>query len=417
MQSHMEIAESILLCLFVLVLVDNDAKIQAEHTATEKDATCIQQNNCEWERTLDGHSEIDHDQVTNGEMEEGDEENVDKYLSGFARFATSEVKTDDTGQPRFPEVEDSMSASYEYAPLPRRDPGKVGDTQEIEYSPGQVLKLITRAVQPPVFEIPEFLTSEECSIIIQTANNLGLKRSGVFGGDLEEELKTKDIADVSRISNQTWLTMAELGDLGASLTKRVASVTELPTAVIQRSEKLQVVSYSEGGHYHAHLDSSDHHASNDDKAPSDTPCCFQTNCAGVVNTPKWNTCCRLCRYITVMYYLSDVPAGGETAFPLADLSEEKYQAFLEDEDHDWSNLSYFCYNASLIVRPKKGTAIMWYNHHVDPETGYLGRSDQRSFHGGCDILKGSKWIANTWISAPPYYDRLKPSLHFNGREH
>jgi len=43
---------------------------------------------------------------------------------------------------------------------------------------------------------------------------------------------------------------------------------------------------------------------------------------------------------------------------------------------------------------------MWYNHHIDQQTGYLGNLDKYSLHGGCDIKKGSKWIANNWIAAP-----------------
>lgn len=41
---------------------------------------------------------------------------------------------------------------------------------------------------------------------------------------------------------------------------------------------------------------------------------------------------------------------------------------------------------------------MWYNHLRDEKTGWLGRIDPRSFHGGCDVIKGRKWIANSWIN-------------------
>lgn len=52
------------------------------------------------------------------------------------------------------------------------------------------------------------------------------------------------------------------------------------------------------------------------------------------------------------------------------------------------------------MKPRKGTAIMWYNHHHDPKTGLLGNLDVYSLHGGCDVLEGSKWIANRWINIP-----------------
>jgi len=44
---------------------------------------------------------------------------------------------------------------------------------------------------------------------------------------------------------------------------------------------------------------------------------------------------------------------------------------------------------------------MWYNHYVDEETGWLGHLDPFSLHGGCDVIKGEKWIANNWLTAPP----------------
>ena len=75
--------------------------------------------------------------------------------------------------------------------------------------------------------------------------------------------------------------------------------------------------------------------------------------------------------------------------------------FLQDyEEKDRWNLGSHCYDANVVVRPKKGTAVMWYNHMISNVTGLLGLHDVRSIHGGCDVLEGSKWIANNWINAP-----------------
>ena len=67
---------------------------------------------------------------------------------------------------------------------------------------------------------------------------------------------------------------------------------------------------------------------------------------------------------------------------------------------DYFNLSHNCHKGNLVLRPRKGTAVMWYNHFMDEESGWLGDMDEYSLHGGCDILKGEKWIANNWITAP-----------------
>ena len=68
---------------------------------------------------------------------------------------------------------------------------------------------------------------------------------------------------------------------------------------------------------------------------------------------------------TFMGWFKDVPAGGGTAF---------HETSFED-----------------TLEAKKGSAAFWINLsscHV---------KDKRSSHGGCPVLKGTKWIVNKWI--------------------
>lgn len=78
---------------------------------------------------------------------------------------------------------------------------------------------------------------------------------------------------------------------------------------------------------------------------------------------------------------------------------------------DQYNLSQFCHNAALVVPPKRGTAIMWYNHYLD-DSGWLADLDWKTLHGGCDILKGEKWIANNWLTAPNFEEKHIPSNYY-----
>lgn len=297
--------------------------------------------------------------------------------------------------------------SFEFPRLTMIDPGNVGDVKEVELEEGIKYRMITRSVRPPVFEIPNFLTNEECNMIIGSAVESGLNVSKVFGSDIEEEFdEEEDLSEISRVSEQTWLREYNLGsEFWEKLFARVAKLTGLPIGMVLRGEPIQVVSYAPGGHYHAHLDTVDE--------VDHLPCCFQTKCGDKEHTPEWAECCRLCRFITVLYYLNEPEEGGETAFPLADMPEELVEEkFVNVEEQDWYNLSHYCHNSSLVVKPKRGTAIMWYSHFIDEETGYLGKVDRMSHHGGCDLKKGTKWIANNWISGTTYGDRFKPSVFY-----
>ena len=51
---------------------------------------------------------------------------------------------------------------------------------------------------------------------------------------------------------------------------------------------------------------------------------------------------------------------------------------------------------------------MWYNHVIDHSTGWLSSLDLMSYHGGCDVQNGHKWIVNNWINIiGKYWDDLR----------
>lgn len=374
--------------------------------------------------------------------------------------------------------------------LKRLDGVKVGHRQEVDLGEHGKFDLITRAMRPLLFEIPDFLSEDECDHIISLASENELFKSEAKGGLTEidnwkfdpklngkatgpkglyknwdfdlsgnitiDEVKSfarmfrylylsdqevrKIFSDLhlhelddgvitrkefenlntllidsymyemgrshprhrERFSEQTWLTQEHEDGLLQGIRLRVQVLTKLPDEIIYGSEYLQVVRYGVDGHYHAHLDTETH------KLP-EVPCCHQTPGVGEDSTK-----CKLCRYITILYFLNEVTAGGETAFPLADNATfDKQLIGTIRKKQDLYNLSEYCHNANLVFTPKKGTAVLWYNHMMDPN-GWLGERDPYSIHGGCAVKEGIKWIANNWITAP-YKNRAHvPSQYILG---
>ncbi|RMX59581.1 hypothetical protein pdam_00003642 [Pocillopora damicornis] len=362
--------------------------------------------------------------------------------------------------------------------LTRLDGVKVGHKQKVDLGAEGKKVLITRALKPLLFEIPNFLSEEECNHVISLANEKELVKSVARGGLTESDTWTHDpnhgkitideikrfakverylyltdeevkrIKDFhtdsddagvitreefqdmntllvdsylyemgrshprhrERFSEQTWLTGEHEDGILQDIRMRVQAVTKLPDEIIYGSEYLQVVRYGVDGHYHAHLDSETHEH-------PEIPCCHQIQGAGMDRERR----CKLCRYVTILYFLNEPPEGGETAFPMADNAtfiKENFASLRSKED--FYNLSEFCHKSNLVVTPKKGTAILWYNHEMDPNSGWLGRMDEYSIHGGCAVKRGIKWIANNWITAPykklahvPSQYILGPDIYFS----
>ncbi|EDO48198.1 predicted protein, partial [Nematostella vectensis] len=182
----------------------------------------------------------------------------------------------------------------------------------------------------------------------------------------------------SRHSEQAWMFHDNPKyPLLADLHGRLSRLTGLPKYMIRNSEPIQVVKYKEHGHYHAHHDS--------DELNATLPCC---------SFHKEENC-RLCRYMTVLFFLNEPEEGGQTAFPYAN-----NDTFTEEglrRERRKVNLARHCKDANVVIKPKRGMAVMWYNHEREPSSGWLGKLDRRTYHGGCDVIKGEKWIANAWL--------------------
>eukprot|EP00795_Rhopilema_esculentum_P004253 gene4253-20446_t len=283
----------------------------------------------------------------------------------------------------------------------------------MEVDNGRIVTATSLSRKPPIFEIKDFLSVSECDSLIELAQKSGLEESVTLDDNegqlsmkefedlnlnktalgfirLINEIKAEDPSTKGRFSEQTFLG-DEKHPLLSRLRQRLSVLTGLPRELIDSSEDLQVVRYKPGGHYNCHLDS--------EEIPRVMNKCCHLPEAG----DPFKGLCQLCRYMTVLYFLNDVEEGGETAFPLADNETLSREEWTEDAE-GLCNLARNCKKSRVVVKPEKGKAILWYNHHRRKESGWMGQIDYRSFHGGCNVWKGQKWIANNWINVSPIRD-------------
>ncbi|KAL3869658.1 hypothetical protein ACJMK2_042323 [Sinanodonta woodiana] len=360
---------------------------------------------------------------------------TDEELNGFCQ------KTDEG---------ESCGSNQVEINLTRLEGGEIGSTQIIKLNGDVEFQLKTVSKKPLILEVPNFLSSAECQHLIELAKIVGMKKSitertqgprqafQLMDRDLdnqinlsemfetiqngfdiyleEEDLKEmykelnmdpngdnfvskEEIQSVSpaqlqqylyklvsqhpekhsRYSHQAWLyPNKHINDnIYRQVQARVSELAGLPLDLVHLSD-VQVVNYGVKGHYNAHWDSSDR--------DHDIPCCE----TGKPNQGR----CESCRYMTILFYLNDVEEGGETAFPVADNETLNIQDILTSRI---GHLYKTCKDANLRVTAEKGKAVLWYNHFVDPGTGWMGDMDMYTLHGGCPVFKGEKWIANFWI--------------------
>ncbi|XP_005471609.1 prolyl 4-hydroxylase subunit alpha-1 isoform X2 [Oreochromis niloticus] len=139
-----------------------------------------------------------------------------------------------------------------------------------------------------------------------------------------------------RISKSAWLGAYE-HPVVDKINQLIEDVTGLN---VKTAEDLQVANYGLGGQYEPHFDF----------GRKDEPDAFEE--LGTGN-----------RIATWLLYMTDVQAGGATVFT----------------------------DIGAAVKPKKGTAVFWYNLYPS------GEGDYRTRHAACPVLLGNKWVSNKWI--------------------
>ncbi|KAH6943010.1 hypothetical protein HPB50_013701 [Hyalomma asiaticum] len=168
--------------------------------------------------------------------------------------------------------------------------------------------------------------------------------------------------DVNEYKKVSWLWDMH-SKLLQRLTRRIAVATGLS---MESAEAYQVANYGIGGHYTPHMDAHE----------------FR-KVADHVDIADGN------RLATMLMYLSNVAAGGATAFV----------------------------NLGVAVQPRVGDALFWYD--VEPYNGsefpkemsfwhQKRKADVLTTHVGCPVLWGSKWIVTKWI-----HERNNVVVHYN----
>lgn len=266
----------------------------------------------------------------------GDAEMLDVMRgSGFdehyARVAISVVRSmTERVQQQAPEM---LAAAA--APAVRADPIRLPASARVRAA-DRDLGIGFVLADPNLALVHDLLSAPECDRLIELSAGK-LTRSSVLdrqtGGDQVSAVRTSAGTFFERGENA----------IVARLEQRIAALTGLP---LDNGEPLQVLHYKPGNEYLAHHDWFD---------PADPGSAEVLRNGGQ-------------RIITLIIYLNDVAAGGETRFP----------------------------EIGLDIRPQRGSAV--YFEYLNA----AGELDHRCLHAGVPVAQGEKWIATKWIRQGTY---------------
>lgn len=191
-------------------------------------------------------------------------------------------------------------------------------------------------VMPVLAVLDDVLSAEECSALIAMA------RPRLAPSTLVDPLTGRTLVSEQRQSSGMFFRPGE-NELIARIDARLAAITGLPQS---HGEGLQVLHYAQGAGSAPHYDW---------LQPGN-----EANRASIARSGQ-----RIC---TLVAYLNDVAAGGETAFP----------------ELGWR------------VAPRRGGAVYFQSCDGD------GQLYAASVHHSLPVLEGEKWVATKWTRTAPF---------------
>lgn len=213
---------------------------------------------------------------------------------------------------------------------------------------------------PRAFVVHNWITDEEASHIMEEGTKT-LERSQVV------DRKTGEFKDSKvRTSSGTFLPRYGTREL-ANLQERSALLLGYP---VFNGEPTQVLRYSPTEQYRPHYDWLSY------LEPGETQ-----------------------RAVTILSYLSEVEAGGETNFPYGKLHRDFAEAQRAEGRATAPLFSETkCVSVSASVRPKKNSALVFWD--LDPACVY---KEVAALHEGCPVISGEKWSTTIWSRTQPIY--------------
>lgn len=216
------------------------------------------------------------------------------------------------------------------------------------------LQLHTRSLQPLVIEVSSFIGADLCRHVIEKAS------PKIAKSDVSHMDHDRGKAAAEWRTSSTYF-MPSDDDMLRALDRRVSALTLVASG---HQEHLQVLRYEETERYVAHHDYFDVNMYKQDQ--------------GILRMTKNGVYNRL---LTAFFYLTTVEEGGQTNFPRAGGGPQP---------HDFGDCS-----KGVSVYPEQGRIVLFYSQDA------AGRTDPYSMHGGCPVIKGTKWSANKWVWNQP----------------
>ncbi len=214
-----------------------------------------------------------------------------------------------------------------------RDDGSPAPVDRIE---GTRVLVLARAARPALTVLSGVLDDAECAELIERA------RGRLRPSTLVDPTTGRDIVSGQRNSEGMFFRLREDAFI-ARIDERFAEIMQMPIA---HGEGLQVLHYPTGAGSAPHFDF---------LAPTNT-----ANLASIGRSGQ--------RVATMVAYLNDVPAGGETDFPAV----------------GWS------------VTPQRGHAVLF------ADCDARGEPDHDSVHASRPVDRGEKWVVTKWMRERPF---------------